>query len=826
VVLLAPVQADQRMVYQYRDDFSGEAAMQDAIIHSAFWVKGAFPPDQPHLTYLNIGPDQKGILLRDWQGQPARLGYAVPVEPDLSFGRRPLKVVLRLDVQLLTSTDPGRPGMGYLLYMTSADAKTWSIPKALANGRSDLEIGSLAENRYLVFVGTNAVLDDLTIELYMPPPDLRVPADAQTIQEAIDKAADGQIIMVSDGVYTGPGNRDIRFKGKSVFLISEGGPDRCIIDCQAKGRGFILDSRETSETVIDGFTIRNGLGAKGGGIYCYNSSPVIADCRIQACWALGSNEQGLGGGIYIEAGSPQILGCQILQDWADSLTASMGGSGGGIYLRGDSGATIERCVLASNVAIAGLQADNRGGAICIENSGGGPGRAVNIRNCLLYANSAGDGGGAIAVVHSYAVVVNCTITANGADTAGGGLYVASGSQAQAVQVRNSILWANRPNQIGFGDPGMQTAVVSYSDVQGGWPGDGNIDADPLFARSFTDADGDAHLLSFIGRWDQASRSWVHDRSTSPCIDGGDPRDPVGPEPMPNGQRIDMGAYGGTNAASRGGGQVIFHVAKTGNDNNPGLSTSMPLATIQKAIELSRDGDVVMVWPGLYKEEVDFMGKAVLVQSAADAAVVTAASGAYAFSFYHQEGRSSILRNLVIKGCPEGGVFCHGSRPTLTNLTIVDCGTGIAAFEGAEPLITNCILWFNARADLLNCQATYSCIQRPDQAEGEGNITRDPMFADIAADDLHLRSRYGRFWPRHGVWVVDEQTSPCIDAGDPRIYPLEEPPYNGNRIDMGAHGGTGYASLSPPALFADLNQDGIVDLRDLALLADHWLESSD
>jgi hypothetical protein len=201
----------------------------------------------------------------------------------------------------------------------------------------------------------------------------------------------------------------------------------------------------------------------------------------------------------------------------------------------------------------------------------------------------------------------------------------------------------------------------------------------------------------------------------------------------------------------------------------------------------------------------------------------ASSGGYAFSFYHQEGRDSILRNMIIRGCPEGGIFCLGTSPTLANLTIVSCGTGIAAFEGAEPLITNCILWFNSRADLLNCQARYSCIQRADQAVGEGNITRDPLFADLQAGDVHLCSRYGRFWAQHNVWVVDEQTSPCIDGGDPSTYPLEEPAYNGNRIDMGAHGGTGYASLSPPALFADLNQDGVVDLRDLALLADHWLE---
>lgn len=92
-----------------------------------------------------------------------------------------------------------------------------------------------------------------------------------------------------------------------------------------------------------------------------------------------------------------------------------------------------------------------------------------------------------------------------------------------------------------------TPVVTYSDVQGGWSGEGNIDTDPLFADA---ANGDYHLKSQAGRWDSNSQSWLIDGIISPCIDAGDPSNPVGDEPAPNGNRINVGAYGGTTEASK------------------------------------------------------------------------------------------------------------------------------------------------------------------------------------------------------------------------------------------------------------------------------------
>ncbi len=110
----------------------------------------------------------------------------------------------------------------------------------------------------------------------------------------------------------------------------------------------------------------------------------------------------------------------------------------------------------------------------------------------------------------------------------------------------------------------QEIFINYCNVQGGWPGEGNIDVDPNFVSvGYWDqngtpedandnfwVDGDYHLRSQAGRWDQQGQTWMQDDVTSPCIYAGDPNSPIGVEPFPNGGRVNMGAYGAGNKASK------------------------------------------------------------------------------------------------------------------------------------------------------------------------------------------------------------------------------------------------------------------------------------
>ena len=124
---------------------------------------------------------------------------------------------------------------------------------------------------------------------------------------------------------------------------------------------------------------------------------------------------------------------------------------------------------------------------------------------------------------------NCTISENaaiGTLTNGGALYSDSTS---SPTLSNCILWGNTPDEVfdGGGAP-----VFAFSNIEGGWPGVGNIGADPIF-RSFR---GFEFLLA----------------PQSPCVDTGDPAiedrisdwHPRWPDWYPNGPRSDMGAYGG------------------------------------------------------------------------------------------------------------------------------------------------------------------------------------------------------------------------------------------------------------------------------------------
>jgi hypothetical protein len=81
--------------------------------------------------------------------------------------------------------------------------------------------------------------------------------------------------------------------------------------------------------------------------------------------------------------------------------------------------------------------------------------------------------------------------------------------------------------------------------------------------------------------------------------------------------------------------------------------------------------------------------------------------------------------------------------------------------------------------------------------GHGNFEQDPLFADPAARDFHLKSEHGRWVPGKSEWVKDALTSPCIDAGSPADTYEAEPKPNGGRVNVGAYGNTAEASKSKP-----------------------------
>jgi parallel beta-helix repeat protein len=302
---------------------------------------------------------------------------------------------------------------------------------------------------------------------------LNVPTDYSTIQAAIDAAADGEEVLVASGTY----NENISINNKAITVRTT---DGAVIDGGGNGSVVTFLFCEGPSSVFDGFTIQSGSAGSwgGGGIYCNNSSTMISNCTIKNNWA-----DEWGGGILCDASWPTITNCIINNNTA-------GNRGGGIACYNSSSPAITNCIINSNTAITG------GGIQCELSS------SPVFTNCIISKNTANNLGGGISFLGSTSMkIVNCTISDNYSYSYGGGIYSYSSSPLTLVpKVINSIIWGNTEergnDQIYLG--GMSSISITYSDIEGGWTGTGNINADPLFLGN-----GDFHLTY-----------------GSPCIDSG------------------------------------------------------------------------------------------------------------------------------------------------------------------------------------------------------------------------------------------------------------------------------------------------------------------
>ncbi len=285
-----------------------------------------------------------------------------------------------------------------------------------------------------------------------------VPQSYSTIQAALDAAQPGDVVLVADGVYSGPGNRDLNFMGKGVTLRSQNGPENCIIsgaDAQAHGV-IVFNHNETDATVVDGFTITGGNQFNGGGIHILSGSPIIQNCIITGnscdCW---------GAGVYSQSsGTPLVRNCVI----SGNQSAA---EGGGVFTI-SSTTRFENCIIAGNTA-------NLGGGVCVF---GGFSEFVNCRITDNIATGSGGGG----YVYE-GTLTNCTVAGNSAVWEAAGLY----AWGNVSTITNSIVWGNTGAEQILGQP-----AVSYSIIEGGMGGVGNLSADPAFVDALG---GDYRLAS-------------------------------------------------------------------------------------------------------------------------------------------------------------------------------------------------------------------------------------------------------------------------------------------------------------------------------------------
>jgi hypothetical protein len=325
---------------------------------------------------------------------------------------------------------------------------------------------------------------------------LRVPESHATIQEAIDAAADGDTVLIADGVYRGRGNRDLDFRGKAIRVAGENGPERTMIDCERQGRGFIFVSGEGPDAVLSGLTIRNGDALQGGGILCDFSGPHLEDLRLEG------NAAAFGGGLCAGPGSFPVLarsrftgnaaergggGVLCIVDsrasFIDCVIEQSGAGGGVVCLNERTSPTFRSCLIESNAgggvlcrsAAARFEGctirGNAGFAIACEE-----GAAAVFLNCVIAANQ---GSAVSASSDALATLIHATLAENQAGSAGL-LSCAGGGR---IHFRASILWGNRG--VEPGEAAGLCAVAEQSIVEPGLlpPGPDGFSFDPLFAAS-------------------------------------------------------------------------------------------------------------------------------------------------------------------------------------------------------------------------------------------------------------------------------------------------------------------------------------------------------
>ncbi len=374
---------------------------------------------------------------------------------------------------------------------------------------------------------------------------INVPDDFPTIQEAVNAAASGDCIVVRPGTY----EENIDINLKSISLISEQGPQITFIRGNRSRSVLKITGQVYSPVVIDGFTITDGYAKwdsgnyYGGGIYCFESLPIIVNNRIIYNWADsydGSPPTG-GGGICCANCVGVVISSNVIANnqLVPSDPHGAMGSGGGLIVSECHSATITGNLIKKNIA-----GDYGAGLVCSESTatvegniitgnevGGFPGDACTgggvychkgsttlVNNLIIY-NEAMFFGGGIAGYEADMLLVNNTIAFNQADIEHGGLSYMGGSDSN-VEMVNTIFWSNEGsnanNEIGINGTGS----ISFSDVEGGlaavdiepgsnfgW-GSGMIDADPVFADPYK---ADFHL------------TW-----NSPCVDAGEIYPPCDP----------------------------------------------------------------------------------------------------------------------------------------------------------------------------------------------------------------------------------------------------------------------------------------------------------
>jgi hypothetical protein len=645
---------------------------------------------------------------------------------------------------------------------------------------------------------------------------INVPADVDSIQGGINRAVNGDTVLVQPGTYL----ENINFNGKNIVVgsltLTTGDTSyisNTIIDGNHNGSVIKFENGEDSTTVLCGFTLTNGrtlysADDRGGGILLRNSNPTISYLCIK------SNKATAGGGMYLEYSNPKISQVTLRSNQGykpltPPIPYPFGGFGGGIY-----------CVYSNPVMKDIIIIDNfsswGGGIYCVESN-------PTLINTIISNNDAyyGSGdlvglGGGIHLKYSSAILNNVMINANISGFSGGGIYCYESN----IEMSNVTIKENSGGNHGGG------IVIE---------GNSNLIFDPIDrCNIFLNRSKEGRDLN--GEYGALLSPVVLDTFTVL---------------IPNNYfafPISNFTFDILNAKIEQSNSDLY-VSPNGSNANSGLSPMEPLKTIEfalmKILADSLNPHTIYLANGVYGPSTTGEQYPLLMRDyvslsgeSESTTILDADSGGNIMTFWDIQGvtiknltmtRGSAggivlgssnphISNVTITKCfgrthgggiwcvnstPTlsyvtisnntthgisygGGIWCEYSNPIFTNVTISNNvgkkGGGIFCWD-SNPILVNTILWNNSSDAVTVLEnsivsAFFSDIQDT-LWPGVGNINADPMFVDTTNGDYRL-----------------QVGSPCIDAGiqdtiiiyNNGLDTLIVPPmlYIGSAPDMGAY----------------------------------------
>ena len=206
-----------------------------------------------------------------------------------------------------------------------------------------------------------------------------------TLQAALSVAADGDTILLGNGIFSGAENHNLQLENMSLTIRSQSGdPLACQVDVGGStpqsGRFLLCSGGPDHEVTVEGLTLRNGFSYQpGGSVSSMGLHLLLRDCRLLDNFCDGYE---IGGGAVVQAGGSLTLEDCLFQNNESHALPGQGPSGGAVSCY-EAEVIIQDCHFVGNFAPGAFDSGGEGGAIYVT------GGSLQLDNSEFLSNSVG-----------------------------------------------------------------------------------------------------------------------------------------------------------------------------------------------------------------------------------------------------------------------------------------------------------------------------------------------------------------------------------------------------------------------------------------------------